>query len=103
VTAPPDAGRLFDGQGCLTAAGLAAFQRAAPGRAPKEVAAHVGGCGRCQQRLLSSLREPGRTPSAPSSRRTSSGSRLVWMAILAIGALFVLLAGLIAAMRHLGH
>jgi hypothetical protein len=97
---PPADGQLFDGQGCLTASGLAAFQRAAPGRAPKEVAAHVAACARCQQRLLASLREPART--AP-SRRASSGSRLVWMAALVIGALFVLLAGLVAAMRHLAH
>jgi uncharacterized paraquat-inducible protein A len=97
LTSPPDAGRLFDGQGCLTAAGLAAFQRAAPGRAPAEVAAHVAGCHRCQQRLLSSLREPGRSASASSSRRTSSRSRLAWMVALLIGGLIVLLAGLVAA------
>jgi hypothetical protein len=94
VTSPSDAGRLFDGQGCLTSAGLAALQRAAPGRAPKEVAAHVAGCGRCQQRLLSSLRDPARRASPP--RRTPSGSRLAWVAVLVIGGLFVLLAGLVA-------
>lgn len=93
----PDADRFFDGKGCLTAAGLAAFQNAPPGRAPKEMAAHVAGCNRCQQRLLSSLREPGR-PAGPSTPRgTRSGSRLVWIAVIAIGGLFVLLAGLIAA------
>jgi hypothetical protein len=94
VNPPIDPGRLLDRQGCLTAAGLAAFQAAPAGRAPKELAAHVAGCGRCQQRLLSGLRGPAMT--AP-PRRTSSGSRLVWLAILAIGGLFVLLAGLIAA------
>lgn len=97
MTSPPAGARLFDGQGCLTPAGLTALQLAAPGRAPKEVAAHVAGCNRCQQRLLSSLREPGRTASASSSRRTSSGSRLVWVAVLVIGGLFALLAGLVAA------
>jgi hypothetical protein len=102
VTPPPDAGRLFDGQGCLTAAGLAALQRAAPGRAPAEVAAHVAGCSRCQQRLLSSLREPGKGGSASAPRRASSSSRLVWVAVVAIAALFLLLGGLVAAMRHLG-
>jgi hypothetical protein len=97
---PVDAGTLFDRQGCLSAAGLAAFQRAPAGRAPKEVAAHVASCARCQQRLLSSLRDPGKAVSP--SRRTSSGSRLVWAVVLVIGALFVLLAGL-AAMRSLAH
>ena len=97
---PPAAGPLFDGKGCLTPAGLGAFQRAAPGRAPTELAAHVAACGRCQQRLLASLREPARTAA---SRRGSSGTRLVWMAGLVIGALVVLLAGLVAAMRTLTH
>jgi hypothetical protein len=95
VSAPADGGRLFDGRGCLTAAGLAAFQGAPPGRAPGEVAAHVAGCARCQQRLLSSLRGPGKAASSP--RRTSSGSRLTWMAVLVIGGLLLLLAGLVAA------
>jgi hypothetical protein len=102
VTPAPEGG-AFDARGCLTPAGLAAFQRAAPGRAPAEVAAHVAACARCQQRLLGSLREPAsaRSSSPPSSRR--SGSRLLWIAALAIGALFLLLAGLVAAMRNLAH
>ena len=45
-------GALQDAHGCLTAAGLAAFQAAVPGAAPRELAVHVGGCARCQQRLL---------------------------------------------------
>jgi hypothetical protein len=83
----------FDPRGCLTAAGLAAFQNAPPGRAPKDVAAHVAACARCQQRLLAGARGPATTP----SRRAPSGRRLVWLAILAVGGLFVLLAGLIVA------
>jgi len=43
---------LQDAHGCLTAAGLAAFQAAAPGAAPRELAVHVAGCARCQQKLL---------------------------------------------------
>jgi len=99
---PPDAGRLFDAQGCLSAAGLAALQRAAPGRAPADLAAHVAGCNRCQQRLLSSLREPGKPgrPGKPGAASTPRG--LVWVAVAAIAALFLLLGGLVAAMRHLG-
>jgi hypothetical protein len=93
VTAPKGPGQLFDGKGCLTAAGLAAFQRAPAGRAPQELAAHVAGCGRCQQRLLSGMRGP--APNVP-ARRPSPGRRLVWLAVLAIGGLFLLVAGLIA-------
>ena len=66
---------------------------APPGRAPSEVAAHLAGCGRCQQRLLSGLRAPG---AAPPARRGAAGPRLVWLAVLVLGALFALLAGLLA-------
>lgn len=93
MTAPEGPGPLFDGKGCLTAAGLAAFQRAPAGRAPQELAAHVAGCGRCQQRLLSGMRGPAQNVPA---RRPSPGRRLVWMAVLAIGGLFLLVAGLVA-------
>jgi hypothetical protein len=43
---------LRDAKGCLSPAGLAAFRAAAPGRAPVELAAHVAGCARCQERAL---------------------------------------------------
>src|SRR5262249_9745202 len=43
---------LQDAHGCLTAAGLAAFQAAAPGAAPRELAVHVAGCARCPHKLL---------------------------------------------------
>ncbi len=45
---------LKDFKGCLTAAGLSAFRAAAPGKAPADLAAHVTGCARCQERLLTS-------------------------------------------------
>jgi hypothetical protein len=92
VTAGP-AGTLFDPRGCLTAAGLAALRGAPPGRAPAEVAAHVARCARCQQRLLSGLRAPG-TPTP--ARGRAAGTRLVWLAVLALGGLVALLAGLLA-------
>jgi hypothetical protein len=47
----PSAG-LQDAQGCLTPSGVALFQGAAPGAAPRELAVHVAGCPRCQQKLL---------------------------------------------------
>lgn len=43
---------LKDTKGCLTEAGLQAFRAAPPGRAPAELAAHVAGCARCQDRAL---------------------------------------------------
>jgi hypothetical protein len=93
VTGSPSPGQLFDRQGCLTAAGLAAFQRAPAGRAPQEMAAHLAGCGRCQERLLYGMRGPATNPRA---RRAAPGRRLVWLAVLAIGGLLVLVAGLVA-------
>ncbi len=43
---------LRDMKGCLTEAGLQAFRSAPPGRAPAELAQHVAGCARCQDRVL---------------------------------------------------
>ena len=43
---------LQNDRGCLTEAGLQAFRSAAVGRAPAELAAHLAGCARCQERVL---------------------------------------------------
>jgi hypothetical protein len=43
---------LRDLKGHLTDAGLQAFCSAPPGRAPAELASHVAGCARCQDRAL---------------------------------------------------
>jgi hypothetical protein len=92
---PPGDGRLFDRQGCLTPAGLAVFQGAAPGRAPAEVAAHVAACVRCQQRLLSGMRGPGQ----PASVREARGSPNPWRRlIVAVGGLLFLLIVSLAAL-----
>jgi hypothetical protein len=78
---------LFDARGCLTAAGVAALSSAPPGQGPPELAAHVVGCARCQQRLLAPAlspagrKEPAR---APALGRT-----------LAIGAALLALIGLL--------
>jgi hypothetical protein len=53
---------LLDSSGCLTEAGLDALQSAAPGRAPADVVAHLGKCGRCQGRTLA--RSAGYSPDA---------------------------------------
>ena len=94
MTGPAGPGSLFDGRGCLTAAGFAAFQGSAPGRAPADVAAHVAGCARCQKRLLTGSRAP--APAAP-TRRGPPGPRFAWLIVLVIGGLLILLAGLVAA------
>jgi hypothetical protein len=43
---------LRDDKGCLTAAGLQALREAPPGKAEAELASHLAGCARCQERLL---------------------------------------------------
>jgi hypothetical protein len=69
-------GTLKDGSGCLTEAGIAAFREARPGKAPPELAVHVAGCGRCQERLLAADTPPrpargaSPRPVAPSLGRT---------------------------------
>lgn len=93
MTAPASAGPLFDARGCLTPAGLAALRSAPPGRAPKEVAAHLAGCPRCQQRLFDGLRGPG---AAAPARRAASGARLVWLLVLVVFGLLALVGGLLA-------
>ena len=99
MTTAGGAGLLFDARGCLTPAGLAALRTAAPGRAPKDVAAHLAGCARCQQRLFDGLRGPG---AAAPARRGSAGARLVWILVLAVFGLLALVGGLLA-MRWLGR
>ena len=93
MTTPASAGALFDARGCLTPAGLAALRSAPPGRAPREVAAHLAGCPRCQQRLFDGLRGPG---AASPARRASSGARLVWLLVLVVFGLLALVGGLLA-------
>lgn len=92
MTTPASAGPHFDARGCLTAAGLTALRTAPPGRAPKDVAAHLAGCARCQQRLFDGLRGPG---AAAPARRSSTGARLVWMMVLVVFGLLALVSGLL--------
>jgi hypothetical protein len=68
---------LLDPTGHLSAAGLRAFQGAPAGKAPAEIATHIAGCARCQERLLvdgspGPRPKPGRKPMglAPSPGRT---------------------------------
>jgi hypothetical protein len=100
VTTAPSGGPLFDARGCLTPAGLAALRSATPGRAPKEVAAHLAGCQRCQQRLFDGLRGPG---AAAPARAGSSGARLVWMLVLVVFGLLALVSGLLVTRWLAAH
>jgi len=86
-----------DASGCLTPAGLAALNRAAPGQAPADLAQHVAGCGRCQDRLLASLRSP---DSAGTRSRRKPPPLWRVMAVAFGLVLLGLLALLLAASRH---
>ena len=93
MSAPPGAGRrLQELNGCLTDAGLRAMERAPLGRAPAELAAHLGGCPRCQERLLA--REAGRAPGEQLARKPPP----LWRSfVVAGGVLLLCLAALPAA------
>ena len=43
---------LLDARGCITEAGFAALEKAPPGQAPADAAAHLATCARCQRRFL---------------------------------------------------
>lgn len=60
----PAAGALVDAAGCLTPVGLATLVRAPVGQAPPELATHLAGCARCQERLLATSRESDPVPKA---------------------------------------
>ena len=60
---------LRDARGCLTEAGFRAIESAPVGEGPKELAAHLAGCNRCQERLLLGAHGPGGpTPRKPAGR-----------------------------------
>jgi len=83
----------FDAAGCLTEAGAAAFREAPPGRAPREIAAHVASCPACQQRLLETdapRRPDGGQASKPRPAVPSLGKTLL-LAALALAAMLVAL------------
>ena len=43
---------LLDARGCLTDGGLTAIASSPPGLGPREAAAHLAACARCQRRFL---------------------------------------------------
>jgi hypothetical protein len=77
----------FDARGCLAPQGIAAFRAAPPGDAPPELARHVAGCARCQERLLSL---EGLVPRKPGAVRDPAR---LWRNLALLG--FVILLALI--------
>lgn len=89
---------LVDARGCLTDAGFAALASSRPGEAPAELAAHIAGCGRCQDRVLKSA-AGAEAANRPRAAGRSAGHR--WgMLALVIGVLLVAIIGLMATLAY---
>jgi hypothetical protein len=94
----PAAGEGLDAQGCLTEAGVAAMQSAAPGTAPVALATHVAGCTRCQERLLALERRPSSGPPNPARQGVQQ-----WSLAVMVGAMLLMtLAALWTMWRLMG-
>jgi len=84
---------LLDARGCLTAAGFAALTGAPVGRAPAELASHVAGCSRCQERMLA---VDAGSAAPPAARREPR----LWLGLaVGLAALLLAVAALILASR----
>jgi len=73
---------LRDFKGCLTAEGFRALAQAPPGQAPAELAAHLTGCARCQDRLLAGATTTG-APPPPRERRLPPPPWRLWVVVVA--------------------
>jgi len=71
----------FDARGCLNDRGMTVLRGVVPGAAPAELASHLAGCARCQQRVLA-------VESVP---RPPAGKPRVWRNLLVLGAALLLL------------
>jgi hypothetical protein len=89
------AAALFDAQGCLTPAAFAAIAGAPPGAAPKELAAHLAACVRCQRRLLAKALGP---TAARGPRRERPP---LWRTVVAAFAILILLGILMVVVQVL--
>ena len=89
----PLASSLFDAQGCLTTEGFARIEKAPPGRAPAELAAHLASCVRCQRRLLGAA-----SPAAAPVRREAPP---LWRTAIVVAAIIVLVLIAMILMRNL--
>jgi hypothetical protein len=90
---------LVDARGCLTEAGFRALASAPPGEAPGELAAHLAGCARCQDRVLQAA-AGGEGAGRP--RKAASSERRRWLALaLVMGALLVAIVGLLVTLAYI--
>ena len=90
---------LRDMKGCLTQAGYRALAGAVAGKAPPELAAHVAGCGRCQDRMLTGQWAPGAPPRR--ERREPPPPWRVW--IVAIAVVLLALVALVVGRQLAGR
>jgi hypothetical protein len=81
----------IDARGCLTDGGLDTLSRAPVGKAPAELAVHLAGCPKCQERMLlaGSPRGPRKTPPPP------------WRVWIVVGAALFLLISVLLTLRRL--
>jgi hypothetical protein len=86
---------LRDAKGCLTPAGFQALTSAPIGHAPAELATHVAGCARCQERMLSGAQGPG--PVAP---RKPVERPPIWRALVVVVGFLLLALFAILSMRR---
>lgn len=84
---------LFDAKGCLTDAGIATLAGAPVGNTPADLAAHVGSCGRCQERLLA-------RGEARSDRRERKEPPPRWRVWVVLGAVVLLLLSILVTTRR---
>jgi hypothetical protein len=89
------AGSLLDARGHLTEAGLSALAAAPPGRGPKELAAHLASCPRCQERMLAGT---GVDLPARRERREPPPPWRIWAVL---GAAVLLLLSILMTIRRL--
>jgi hypothetical protein len=91
---------LVDARGCLTDAGFAALASARPGGAPAELAAHLGGCARCQDRVLQAAAGV-EGAGAGRLRKPARSERRRWLALaLVMGVLLIAIVGLLATLAY---
>jgi len=93
MTSARPVGALVDSRGCLTSAGFAALAGAPVGRAPADLAGHVAGCPRCQQRML--VEGAGSHPAQARRRQPR-----LWLGVaVGLAALLLAVAALVLAAR----
>ncbi len=93
------AGEPPDRSGCLTADGLAALANAPVGQAPPDLAAHLAGCARCQDRLLFLAAGPRDASSRPTARAPWRNLALVTMALVLIMVVLSVALGMLSGSR----